>query len=342
MKALGAICAILVVVVIGVLVHDARRSDRVADGVRIGGVDVGGMSRGAAERAVGARYSRAIARDVAVSWHGRRFTLPASTSGVHLDAAASVDEAIARSRGGNVFSRTWRDVTGGTVDADVAPVVRWSPRSVSRFVGAVARHIDRRARDADIDFVGYRIRRTRARAGLRLERSRLEREVGAQLRSVRRDGVLAAPVRVARRPDRTLADLAKRYPRVITVSRRRKILRLYVGLKLAKTFRVAIGQLGHKTPAGRYKIETMQKDPAWHVPDEAWAGSLAGRVIPPGDPQNPLAARWMGFHDGAGIHGTKDLGSLGSAASHGCVRMAVPDVKRLYRRVRVGTPVFIA
>ena len=78
------------------------------------------------------------------------------------------------------------------------------------------------------------------------------------------------------------------------------------------------------------------------VPDAPWAGKLAGRVIPPGDPQNPLAARWMGFHDGAGIHGTKDLGSLGSAASHGCVRMAIPDVKRLYRRVKVGTPVFIA
>src|SRR5256885_14954490 len=76
----------------------------------------------------------------------------------------------------------------------------------------------------------------------------------------------------------------------------------------------------------------MQKDPAWHVPDEAWAGALAGRVIPPGDPQNPLKARWMGFHDGAGIHGTADIGSLGAAASHGCIRMAVPDVVKLYRR----------
>ena len=50
----------------------------------------------------------------------------------------------------------------------------------------------------------------------------------------------------------------------------------------------------------------------------------------------------MGIYDGAGIHGTDDVGSLGSAASHGCVRMAVADVIDLYDRVDVGTPIYIA
>ena len=63
--------------------------------------------------------------------------------------------------------------------------------------------------------------------------------------------------------------------------------------------------------------------------------------MPPG-PDNPLKARWMGIYNGAGFHGTSDDGSLGSAASHGCVRMAVPDVIDLYDRVDVGTPVYIA
>jgi len=63
-------------------------------------------------------------------------------------------------------------------------------------------------------------------------------------------------------------------------------------------------------------------------------------VIPPG-PKNPIKARWMGFDGSAGIHGTAQLSSLGQAASNGCVRMAIPDVKDLYRRVRVGTPVRI-
>jgi lipoprotein-anchoring transpeptidase ErfK/SrfK len=65
-------------------------------------------------------------------------------------------------------------------------------------------------------------------------------------------------------------------------------------------------------------------------------------VIPPDDPGNPIKARWMGIYDGAGIHGTDALGSLGSAASHGCIRMAIPDVEALYDQVEVGTPVYIS
>jgi lipoprotein-anchoring transpeptidase ErfK/SrfK len=49
----------------------------------------------------------------------------------------------------------------------------------------------------------------------------------------------------------------------------------------------------------------------------------------------------MGIYNGAGIHGTSDTASLGSAASHGCVRMSVPDVIDLYDRVDVGTPIYI-
>jgi lipoprotein-anchoring transpeptidase ErfK/SrfK len=50
----------------------------------------------------------------------------------------------------------------------------------------------------------------------------------------------------------------------------------------------------------------------------------------------------MGIYNGAGIHGTDELSSLGSAASHGCIRMAIPDVIALYPQVSIGTPVYIA
>ncbi len=149
------------------------------------------------------------------------------------------------------------------------------------------------------------------------------------------------PVKVTERPDRTFMDLAKRYPRVIAVDRDGKVLRLYKNLKLAHKYKIAVGQAGLETSAGRYKIQEKIVDPDWHVPKSSWAGDLAGRTIPAGDPQNPLEARYMGFHDGEGIHGTAELSSLGSAASHGCIRMAVPDVKQLYREVKVGTPVFV-
>jgi lipoprotein-anchoring transpeptidase ErfK/SrfK len=60
------------------------------------------------------------------------------------------------------------------------------------------------------------------------------------------------------------------------------------------------------------------------------------------DPSNPLKARWIGIVNGVGFHGTGQDYSVGTAASHGCLRMHVSDVIDLYNRVSIGTPVLIA
>ena len=142
-------------------------------------------------------------------------------------------------------------------------------------------------------------------------------------------------------PEVTTDELAAQYPVYLTVDRSNFQLRLYRDLELAKTYTVAIGAVGFDTPAGLYHIQNKAVDPAWSVPDADWAGDLAGTIVPGGVPENPLKARWMGIFDGAGIHGTDDVGSLGTAASHGCVRMAIPDVIELYDQVPVGTPIYI-
>ncbi len=144
------------------------------------------------------------------------------------------------------------------------------------------------------------------------------------------------------KPKVTTAELGRKYPTLITVNRGGFRLTLFKNLRAAsRPTRSPSAQIGLETPAGLYTIQNKQVNPTWNVPDSDWAGDLAGKSIPPG-PDNPLKARWMGIYDGAGIHGTSDIGSLGSAASHGCVRMAVPDVVDLYDRVAVGTPVYIA
>ena len=109
-----------------------------------------------------------------------------------------------------------------------------------------------------------------------------------------------------------------------------------------KTYTVAVGTAEYPTPTGEYVVQTKQVNPAWSVPKSEWAGSLAGQVIPGGDPRNPLVARWIGFNGSVGFHGTASSGSLGSAASHGCVRMAPADVIDLFKRVDVGTPILVA
>jgi lipoprotein-anchoring transpeptidase ErfK/SrfK len=137
-------------------------------------------------------------------------------------------------------------------------------------------------------------------------------------------------------------DLERKYGTVVIVQRKSFRLQLYKGLELAKTYPIAVGKVGMDTPAGLYNIQNKAIDPAWHVPDSDWAGELAGKVIPGGTPENPIKARWLGVYDGVGVHGTADDSSIGSAASHGCIRMHIPDVEELYDRVPVGAPIYIA
>ena len=127
---------------------------------------------------------------------------------------------------------------------------------------------------------------------------------------------------------------------MITVDRNTKTLRLFQHLKPVRSYTIAVGQAGLETPAGLYHVQDKQVNPSWHVPNSAWAGSLAGQVIPPG-PSDPIKARWMGIFNGAGIHGTDELSSLGTAASHGCIRMAIPDVISLYDVTPLHAPVYI-
>ena len=119
-----------------------------------------------------------------------------------------------------------------------------------------------------------------------------------------------------------------------------KRLQLIRDGKAVKTYRVAIGTPDHPTPTGTYTITTRQVDPTWNPPDSPWAEGLG--PIPPG-PGNPLGTRWIGTSAPAiGIHGTYADNSIGTAASHGCLRMHIPEVEALYEEVAVGMEVEIA
>jgi lipoprotein-anchoring transpeptidase ErfK/SrfK len=281
-----------------------------------------------------------IRRPVVVGWHGRHFSLTARKARLSVDIDATVDQALARSRAGNIVSRTARNLGGKSLDVSLQPQVEYSTRAVGRLVRRVGAVVDRPARDARVDFSTAAPKLAAGRNGLRVRRAALRRAIEAALSSG------SAPHRIRARvalihPKTTTADLAGRYPVMLTLDRAHFRLRLFRHLKLAKTYTVAVGQAGLDTPAGLYHIQNKAVNPSWSVPRSPWAGSMGGQVVPPG-PDNPIKARWMGIWDGAGIHGTDETYSLGHAASHGCVRMAIPDVIELYPQVSVGTPMYIA
>ena len=332
--------ALLVVGSVGVYAYDRTRDDVIAKGVKAGGVDVSGMHPRKAREALQTQLASPLRKPVVVRYNGHRYKLSARRAHVSVDVDSMVDQALDRSRDGNLISRTTRAVTGGSVNADVPVAISYSREAVDRFARRVKKRVDQPAQDASIDFSGGSLVKVDSRTGRETDAGRLRRAIAGDLIEPTADHRVKVPVAVTK-PKVTTRQLAKKYPRVIAINRGGFQLTLYEHLKPAKTYTIAVGQQGLETPAGRYNIQDKQVNPAWHVPNSAWAGSLAGRVIPPG-PGNPLQARWMGIAGGAGIHGTADTGSLGSAASHGCIRMAVPDVIELFDQVEVGDPVFIA
>jgi lipoprotein-anchoring transpeptidase ErfK/SrfK len=336
------IASLLAVVLLGVgglTAYDQTNKDKIAEGVSVAGVDVGGMSRSAARDAI-AHDMRLRARQGIVVRDGpAHFRLTPRGMGAQYDVDGMVDDAIARSREGNIFARSYREARGQSLNAEVPARVTYSKLVLARFLNRVERTLNREPVDARLEYADGAFKRVPGKRGVRVNSRALHTQLESAITGLAPGTI---PVKAARHnPKITMAKLAKANPTIVVVDRPNFKLRLYKNLKLVKTYGVAIGASGYDTPPGEYHIEDKTIDPTWYVPpDAAWAGSLAGQVIPPG-PENPLKARWLGFGGGRGVHGTADDSSIGSAASHGCIRMHVSDVEALYPRVPLGAPLYV-
>lgn len=337
-----AFLGVLAVLVAGVLVLDGRAKGHIADGVRVGDVSVGGLSPEQARAELRRKLLGPLDQPILVRGRGRVFHLTSRRSHLRADVDAMVADAVARSRGGSIFSRSWRELTGGSVNADLPAQVSFSHASVHRLVTRIERTLDRAPRDASIAFSGTSLHRVREHAGIAVRGAELQGRIVTALTHAGAPRNLDVAT-VSTRPNVTTSQLAARYPTVITIDRSSFTLRLWKHLRLARSYPIAVGMQGLATPAGLYHVEDKQVNPSWQVPNSAWAGSLAGQLIPPG-PQDPLKARWIGIANGAGIHGIdpSEYGSIGTAGSHGCVRMTIPDVIDLYSRTPMHTAIYIA
>lgn len=127
-------------------------------------------------------------------------------------------------------------------------------------------------------------------------------------------------------------------PMRLEIQLKQKRVTVYKGDIKVKSYPIAVGRAGWETPVGTYKVKQMIRNPAWTHP-------LNGTTIPGGDPENPLGRFWIGFWtDGKnwiGFHGTPNPESVGTAASHGCIRMYNRDVEELFSKVSLGTEVLV-
>ena len=211
--------------------------------------------------------------------------------------------------------------------------VRVSQPQVERYVQRLATRFDRPTADSRLFLRNGRPFVTKESVGRRTQQ---QPAVAAILRNLTTH--TRPPVRVGFetiRPHVTRASIGK----VIVIRREAKKLDLYNGMRLVRTFGVATGQPQYPTPLGRFHVVVKWRNPWWYPPASDWAKDA--KPIPPG-PGNPLGTRWMGISSPAvGIHGTPDAASIGYSASHGCIRMLIPQVEWLFERVGIGTPVYI-
>jgi lipoprotein-anchoring transpeptidase ErfK/SrfK len=342
-KSFIAVTAVLVAMLAtaaGVYAYDSGRKDLIAEGVRISGIDVGGLHADAARQRLSRAVLDPLAQPVVARYRDKTFTLTPEQARVGVNIDRSVGQAVERSRQGGMFARTWRGITGERTEADLPVDITYDQSAVKRLVHQVERQIERDPVNADVDLSGGNVRTKRSKDGLAVRAAQLRDQLSQLI--VRPTTRRTVDIRTRRvEPDVSTKDLARKYPAIVIVNRSQFRLTLYKDLRPARTYRIAVGAAGLETPQGLYHVQNKAENPAWHVPDSDWAGKLAGKVIPADDPKNPIKARWMGIYDGAGIHGTDAVSSLGTAASHGCIRMAIPDVKELYDDVPVQSPVYI-
>jgi lipoprotein-anchoring transpeptidase ErfK/SrfK len=338
-----AACVVLAALVVGAAaIYDHARADRLATGIRIGGIDVGGLDRADAAKRL---HQLAIApqrRALRVHAPAKTFVVTAAQLRVTADVDDALDRAVADSRRGWLGARVARGLSGGHVRESLPLKTHYAPGVLPQLVAKVAATSYVAPVDATVKPRTDHLERVQARAGSRVDTgalfSSLESAVQHRSRSADID-VVTRPVT----PKVTTDGLAKKYPAYIVIDRKGHQLHFYRDLQLFRTWPIAVGRAGLETPTGLYDIQWEEVNPPWRVPNSPWAGALAGKTIPPG-PDDPIKARWMAFNGGAGIHGIdpSEYSSIGHDASHGCVRMRIPDVIALYKRSPVGTPVFIA
>jgi lipoprotein-anchoring transpeptidase ErfK/SrfK len=292
--------------------HSPYSPARIAEGVTIGETQVGGMTAEQATTAVMADFRKPIP---VVLPGTTSYVAPGSAGGVPLIAPAV----------GAALSADPEEHIGLRVLVDRPRLARASSR--------LAAELTQPAVDAKVQLRGLRPVVTLERYGFEVQAKPLARGLGRALAAGSRSSLDVRHSTLV--PDVLARDLRT----VIVIRRSANELIFHQGTRKPVRLGVATGQPSYPTPLGEFAIVDKQLNPWWYPPNSDWAAGAS--PIPPG-PGNPLGTRWMGLSvPSVGIHGTPDAASIGYSASHGCIRMRMPDAEWLYDHVSIGTPVFI-
>ncbi len=308
--------------------------ERIRAGVTVSGVDVGNLTVAEATAALDQTLGPVLAQDVLVTVARRRFALAMKDMKLSFRPDKTALRALYAGRAAPPAP------DGALPPASAEPSVTYHNAPIWRFAKAIRRQVDVAPRDAKVRITLTRLIKRPGHKGRALPVRSLVNAIRATVADPLAPRALN-PGRKTVTPKVRTKELKRVYRTVITIDRANFRLRLFKRLKVVERYGVAVGQPAYPTPAGLFSIQSKQVNPTWTAPNSPWAGEMAGQSVGGGAANNPLKARWMGVDGSVGIHGTGEPWTIGSRASHGCIRMTVPDVIELFSRVPLGTPVLI-
>lgn len=314
--------------------YDRSHAGTILPGVTIDGVDVGDMTRAEAITALREATEDDLSQEIEVRARGRSWHVTPAELGTRADIEEKVDRALGVGESMSWHERALARIFDRPVDESFRIRFGRDGEMIRRFLGIVEEATYVSPSDAAIGIEDGELVMRRPKMGRELDLKQARTRLRAAMRESR--PVVTLPVSKVE-PKVTPETLGMSI--VVRISENQ--LYVYDGLELIKRYDVATGTGGYPTPQGTWNIWDKRESPTWVNPaPDGWGAGLPA-VIGPG-PGNPLGTHAL-YLDAPGIriHGTYAEDSIGTYASHGCIRMRIEESKELFGMIPIGTKVHV-
>jgi lipoprotein-anchoring transpeptidase ErfK/SrfK len=312
--------------------YSRRYEGKILPGASVAGVDISGMTPGAALEAVRESVRPQLTREITVSWGKRTWTTSPKELGAHSNARAIVDAAVSESGATSFIDKTRMRLFGDDLGFSRDVAITYPRKGAKGFIEGLASTLNTEARDAELDY---------STGWVEVHKEKSGREVNVRKSLLSLQSALTGGLETAELSVRTIEPQVTRdaFDQVLLVRSGENKLYLYEDGKIASEWTVATGLPEYPTPTGLFEVTELRYMPTWINPaPDTWGADMPAS-IPPG-PSNPLGLRAINWSAPAiRFHGTSATYPLGYNASHGCVRLSNEAVIELYDRIEIGTPI---
>jgi len=312
--------------------YSSQYDGKFLPGVSVAGIDVTGMTSQEALDAVRTEIGPQLDREITIKFKGRKWTTTPRELGAHGNAEATVEAAMAASERASFMDRVGIRFLDDTVDFDSDVAITYPKKGARALIGKIAGKVDTEPVDASLDYSTGWVKISDAANGIKVNQAKSSLRLRKALRGA---GDQVDLTYKTTKPDVT----SDAFRQVLLVRHGERKLYFYENGKITHSWTVAVGEPNYPTPTGVYEVTELRYMPTWVNPaPDGWGSDMPAEIGP--GVSNPLGVRAINWSAPAiRFHGTENLSSLGTAASHGCVRMSNSDVVELYDMIEVGASI---